>query len=98
MDIDFKNTDNIIDFEAVRFGDPKERKLTLKNIGKYPVNYGFIMKNSKTRDILIIELSEGVLAPEEIKDIVVKFESKKELKMRTTQLTTVKPLVQSPFV
>ena len=57
VDIDFKNTDNIIDFEAVRVRYPKERKLTLKNIGKYPVNYGFIMKNSKTRDIFIIQFN-----------------------------------------
>lgn len=88
VDIDFKNTENIIDFEAVRVGDPKERKLTLKNIGKYPVKYGFTMKNSKTRDIFTIEPSEGVLAPEEVKDIVVRFESKKEFKMRTTQSTS----------
>ena len=79
VDIDFKNTENIIDFEAVRVRYPKERKLTLKNIGKYPVNYGFIMKNSKTRDIFIIEPSEGVLAPEEVKDIVVRFDTRKSL-------------------
>ena len=88
VDIDFKNTENIIDFEAVRVRYPKERKLTLKNIGKYPVNYEFIMKNSKSRDIFIIEPSEGVLAPEEVKDIVVRFESKKEFNMRTTQSTS----------
>ena len=88
MDIDFKNTENIIDFEAVRVGDPKERKLTLKNIRKYPIKYGFTMKNNKTRDIFTIEPSEGVYAPEEVKDIVVRFESKKEFKMRNTQSTS----------
>lgn len=88
VDIDFKNAENIIDFEAVRVGDPKEKKVTLKNIGKYPVKYGFSMKKNKTREIFTIEPSEGVLAPEEVKDIVVRFESKKEFKMRTTHSTS----------
>ena len=82
VNIDFKNDENIIDFEAVRVGDPKEKKLTLKNIGKYPVKYGFNIKKKTIREIFTIEPGEGVLAPEETKDIVVRFESKKEFKMK----------------
>jgi len=88
VDIDLKNPENILDFEAVRVGEPKEKKLTLKNIGKYPVKYGFNMKKKSTREIFTIEPSEGVLAPEEVKDIVVRFESKKEFKMKTSQSTS----------
>jgi hydrocephalus-inducing protein len=36
--------DQILDFEAVRVGEPKENKIYLKNIGMYPVKYNFTMK------------------------------------------------------
>lgn len=43
LDIKFSH-DQILDFEAVRVGEPKENKLYLKNIGMYPVKYNFTMK------------------------------------------------------
>ena len=88
VDIDVKNEENFMDFGAVRVGEPKEKKLTLTNKGKYPVKYGFNMKKKTTREIFTIEPSEGVLQPQEVKDIVVRFESQKEFKMKTTHSTS----------
>jgi hypothetical protein len=43
LDIKFSH-EQILDFEAVRVGEPKENKLILKNIGMYSVKYNFTMK------------------------------------------------------
>lgn len=43
LDIKFSH-EQILDFEAVRVGEPKENKLVLKNIGMYSVKYSFTMK------------------------------------------------------
>lgn len=88
VDIDLKSEENILDFEAVRVGEPKEKQLTLRNNGKYPVKYGFVMKKRQTREIFTIEPNEGVLEPEESKDVIVRFESRKEFKLKTTHSTS----------
>jgi hydrocephalus-inducing protein len=88
VDIDLKNEENILDFEAVRVGEPKQKVLTLTNNGKYPVKYGFNMKKKQTREMFTIEPNEGELQPEETKDVIVRFESRKEFKMKTTQSTS----------
>ena len=54
LDIKFSH-DQILDFDAVRVGEPKENKLYLKNIGMYPVKYNFQMKKNQTREIFTIE-------------------------------------------
>lgn len=71
VDIDLKNEENILDFEAVRVGEPKQKIVTLTNNGKYPVKYGFNMKKKTTRELFKIEPNEGELQPEEAKDIIV---------------------------
>lgn len=43
LDIKFSH-EQILDFEAVRVGEPKENKLVLKNIGMYSVKFNFTMK------------------------------------------------------
>jgi hydrocephalus-inducing protein len=80
--------DQILDFDAVRVGEPKENKISLKNIGMYPVKYSFTMKKKQTREIFTIEPMEGELNPTEEKSIVVKFMSQKEIKLRTTKNTS----------
>jgi hypothetical protein len=85
VDIDLKNEENILDFEEVRVGEPKEKQLTLTNNGKYPVKYGFSMKKKFTREIFEIDPSEGMLEPEEVKDVKIRFETKIEYKMNTTE-------------
>jgi hypothetical protein len=72
LDIKFSH-DQILDFEAVRVGEPKENKLVLKNIGMYSVKYNFTMKKKQTREIFTIDPMEGELAPSEEKSITVKF-------------------------
>lgn len=74
LDIKFSH-DQILDFEAVRVGEPKENKLSLKNIGMYPVKYNFTMKKKQTREIFTIDPMEGELQPSEEKHIIVKFMS-----------------------
>ena len=88
VDIDLKNEENILDFGAVRVGEPKQLVMTLTNNGKYTVKYGFNMKKKQTRDIFTIEPNEGELQPEETKDVIIRFESKKEFKMKTTHSTS----------
>lgn len=88
VDIDLKSDKNIIDFEAVRVGEPKEKNIKLTNNGKYPVKYGFVMKKKTTKEMFIIDPIEGVLAPQEAKDVKVRFESKKEFKLETTHSTS----------
>lgn len=88
VDIDLKNPENILDFENVRVGEPKQKVLILTNKGKYPVKYGFNMKKKQTREMFTIEPSEGELQPQETRDVIVRFESKKEFKMKTTQSTS----------
>lgn len=53
--------DQILDFESVRVMEPKENKIYLKNIGKYPVKYNFTMKKKQTREIFTIDPMEGEL-------------------------------------
>lgn len=72
--------DQILDFEAVRVGEPKENKLYLKNIGMYPVKYNFTMKKKQTREIFTIEPMEGELQPNEEKNVIIKFMSQREIK------------------
>ena len=62
VNIDFKNVENIIDFEEVRFENQKAKKLTLKNIGKYPEKYIFNIKMKIIREIFTIDYGERVLA------------------------------------
>lgn len=77
-----------MDYDAVRVGEPKENKLYLKNIGMYPVKYNFTMKKKQTREIFTIEPMEGELAPNEEKNVIVKFMSQKEIKLRTQKNTS----------
>ena len=79
--------DQILDFDAVRVGEPKENQIFVKNIGMYPVKYNFSMKKQSTREIFKIEPMEGELAPNEEKNISVKFRSQKEIKLRTAKNT-----------
>lgn len=77
--------DQILDFDHVRVGEPKENKIYVKNIGMYPIKYGFTMKKKHTREIFTIEPMEGELNPNEEKNIVVKFMSTKEIKLKTSK-------------
>ena len=84
MDIKFSH-EQILDFEAIRVGEPKENKLVLKNIGMYSVKFNFTMKKKQTREIFSVDPMEGDLQPGEEKSITVKFQSQKELKLKTSK-------------
>jgi hypothetical protein len=36
--------DQVLDFDAVRVGEPKEQTLFLKNQGQYPIKYDFTIR------------------------------------------------------
>ena len=38
------NVDQVLDFDAVRVGEPKELPLFLKNQGQYPIKFDFNIK------------------------------------------------------
>lgn len=73
--------EQFLDFGAVRVGEPKEQTLYLKNQGLYPIKYEFRMKKAATQAMFTIDPMEGSLAPNEDKNIVVKFLSMKEIKL-----------------
>ena len=84
LDIKFSH-EQILDFEAVRVGEPKENKLVLKNIGMYSVKFNFTMKKKATRELFSVDPMEGDLQPGEEKSVTVKFQSQKELKLKTSK-------------
>lgn len=53
-----ENTENMLNFEAVRVGDFVDRTFTVKNIGLYNVKLSFVMKKKSTKDSFKIEPSE----------------------------------------
>mmetsp|Transcript_8825 Transcript_8825/g.8167 ORF Transcript_8825/g.8167 Transcript_8825/m.8167 type:complete len:1196 (+) Transcript_8825:4508-8095(+) len=84
LDIRFSH-DQILDFDAVRVGEPKENKLVLKNIGMYPVKYNFTMKKKQTKEIFTVDPMEGELSPNEEKSVAVTFKSQREIKLKTSK-------------
>ena len=88
VQIDLKNEQDILDFDAVRVSEPKEQSLAIKNVGMYPFKYGFLMKKKATRDMFKIEPMEGTLEPNEEKTIVVRFQSEREIRLKTNKNTS----------
>jgi hypothetical protein len=72
----------------VRVGEPKENKIYMKNVGMYPVKYNFSMKRKQTREIFTVDPMEGELQPNEEKNVVVRFMSQKEIKLKTSKNTS----------
>lgn len=50
-----ENTQNMLNFDAVRVGDFVDRSFTVKNIGLYPVKLSFVMKKKLYKDSFKIE-------------------------------------------
>jgi hydrocephalus-inducing protein len=89
VQLDAKNPENLLNFGDVRVGDSKEQQLPIKNIGKYDIQYRFVMKKKLFRDNFKIEPTEGTIKPNEEKMISFKFESEAEIrKLKTTNATT----------
>lgn len=76
--------DQVLDFDAVRVGEPKEQTLFLKNQGQYPIKYDFTIRK-KAQEIFSIEPMVGRLLKDEEINIVVKFLSMKEIKLKTSK-------------
>jgi hypothetical protein len=49
------NTENLLNFDAVRVGDFVDRNFTIKNSGLYNVKLSFIMKKKLYKDCFRIE-------------------------------------------
>lgn len=49
------NTENLLDFDAIRVGDFKDQNFTVKNIGLYNVKVSFAMKKKLYKDSFKIE-------------------------------------------
>jgi hydrocephalus-inducing protein len=79
-----KDDSQLLDFGAVRVGEPKENTVTIRNEGKYPIKYNFTRKRKQTREIFTVEPEADELKPQEEKTITVRFLSQKEIKLRTT--------------
>ncbi len=62
-----KEDGQVLDFGAVRVGEPKENTITIKNDGKYPIKYNFTRKKKLTREIFTVEPEQDELKPNEEK-------------------------------
>jgi hydrocephalus-inducing protein len=78
----------LLDYGAVRVGDPKENTITIKNDGKYSIKYSFTRKKKQTREIFAVEPEADELKPGDEKTIIVRFLSQKEIKLKTTTQTS----------
>jgi hypothetical protein len=79
-----KDDSQLLDYEKVRVGEPKENSITIRNDGKYPIKYNFTRKRKQTREIFTVEPEADELKPQEEKTITVRFLSQREIKLRTT--------------
>ena len=87
-----KDESQILDFGAVRVGEPKENTITIKNDGKYPIKYNFTIgidrrRKKQTREIFTVEPEQDELKPMEEKTIVVRFLSQREVKVQASTQT-----------
>lgn len=78
----------MLTFGAVRVGDVKDQVFTVKNIGLYQVKLSFVMKKKLFKDSFKIEPSKLDLEPNQEKQIMVRFCSDKEVKLKTTREKT----------
>jgi hydrocephalus-inducing protein len=83
-----KDDSQLLDYGAVRVGEPKENTITIKNDGKYPIKYSFSRKKKLTREIFTVEPEQDELKPQEEKTITVRFLSQREIKLKTTTQTS----------
>ena len=58
MKVPNDNTENLLNYEAVRVGDFVDRSFTVKNIGLYNVKLSFLMKKKLYKDSFKIEPSK----------------------------------------
>lgn len=58
-----KDDSQLLDYGAVRVGEPKENSITIKNDGKYPIKYNFTRKRKQTREIFTVEPEADELKP-----------------------------------
>lgn len=52
------DSENMLDFGAIRVGDFQDKTFTVKNIGLYTVKFAFVMKKKLFKDCFRIEPSE----------------------------------------
>jgi hypothetical protein len=74
----------VLDFGAVRVGEPKENTISIRNEGKYPIRYNFSRKKKLTREIFTVEPEQDELRPGEEKQVIVRFLSSREIKLKTS--------------
>lgn len=82
------NQESMLDFGAVRVGDIKDQTFSVKNVGLYKVQISFAMKKKLFKDNFTIEPMKIMLDPGQEKPILVRFQSKCEIKMKTARNTT----------
>jgi len=89
-----------IDFGSLRVGDSNTEKITLRNKGKYQVEYSFNVRKPHLRELFNLEPAHGVIAPGEICEILATFCSKYEVMLRDNKdirCTISEPHTGQPF-
>lgn len=52
------NSENLLDFDAIRVGDFKDQTFTVKNIGLYKIKVSFVLKKKLIKECFRIEPME----------------------------------------
>lgn len=61
------NSENLLDFDAIRVGDFKDQTFTVKNIGLYKIKVSFVLKKKLIKECFRIEPMEFELEPNNMK-------------------------------
>jgi hydrocephalus-inducing protein len=78
----------MLDFGSLKVGDFVDKNFNVKNIGLYKVKISFVIKKKLYKESFKIESMEFELDPNANKDVLVRFSSLKEVKLKTNSNTT----------
>ncbi|GBG33770.1 Hydrocephalus-inducing protein-like [Hondaea fermentalgiana] len=83
-----------IDFGMLRVFEAAERKLKLRNTGKYPVEFVFIMRKRLVASLIEITPMQQVLEADEEAELTLRFCSKNEAQLRNNK--DIRCLIKEP--
>ena len=78
-----------LDFGNLRVGDTKPETFSLKNKGKYDIDFAFVIRRAAVAEIFTIEPASGTIPPDGNVDITVTFCSVREVTLKDNKLTVV---------
>jgi hydrocephalus-inducing protein len=89
-----------IDFGSLRVGDSNTQTITLKNKGKYQIEYAFNVRKPHLKELFVLEPATGMIQPGEVCEIAATFCSKYEVmlkEIKDIRCTISEPHTGQPF-